>query len=218
MQEERIAEIYHRVSNAYQIFSENGNEWEANGLNSTPFKNLVAAALSTVTHSKRVIRACVALFAVASTPEEILKLDDERLKELIKPVAHYNRKTIQLKEMCRQLIQRHGGEVPATREALLALKGVGPKVADLIMNFNFGGDAIAVDTHIHRLLNRTGMVQTKSAEETALVINAITPAQYRKHAHEWLIQHGGLICTARKPKCEECIIRDLCEYRKPTSY
>ena len=79
MQEERIAEIYHRVSNAYQIFSENGNEWEANGLNSTPFKNLVAAALSTVTHSKRVIRACVALFAVASTPEEILRLDDERL-------------------------------------------------------------------------------------------------------------------------------------------
>lgn len=212
MDEEKVEMIYIQLKNHYKLFSEFDNEWSANILDSTPFKNLVSTMLSTMTHSKRVAKAATDLFAAASTPEDILKLEDYHLTELIKPVAHYNRKTKLLKQMCTQLIERHDGQVPSNRTDLLALSGVGPKVADLVMNFTFGSDEIAVDTHIHRLLNRTGVVETKSALETSKDINDITPAPYKKHAHEWLIQHGMQVCVARKPKCDQCIIKDSCEY------
>lgn len=212
MDEEKVEMIYIQLKDHYKLFSEFDNEWSANNLDSTPFKNLVSTMLSTMTHSKRVAKAATGLFAAASTPEDILKLEDDQLTELIKPVAHYNHKTKLLKQMCTQLIERHDGQVPSNRTDLLALSGVGPKVADLVMNFTFGSDEIAVDTHIHRLLNRTGVVETKSALETSKEINDITPAQYKKHAHEWLIQHGMQVCIARKPKCDQCIIKDSCEY------
>ena len=213
MEKVKIAEIYKILSQTYPIFSENENDWSGNGLDSTPFKSLISVMLSTMTNSKRVVRACVALFAEISTPEELLKLDDDYLKELIKPVAHYNRKTKHLKEMCKQLLERHDGQVPGNREDLLALTGVGLKCADIMMNFTFGGDSIAIDTHVHRVLNRTGMVETKTAEETSVKVTNITPLEYRKHAHEWLIQHGMQICVARTPKCSECSILGLCEFK-----
>lgn len=208
----KLDSIYKNLSQTYQIFSEKKDDWSGNGLNSTPFKSLVSVMLSTMTNSKRVIRTALALFEQISTPEELLKLDDDHLRELIKPVAHYNRKTKHLKDMSNQLIERHNGQVPETREELLALIGVGIKCADIIMNFTFGGDSIAVDTHVHRFLNRTGIVKTKSAEETAKLIVDITPNEYRKHAHEWLIQHGMNTCVARNRKCSECSIVELCEY------
>lgn len=212
MDQEKIEKIYEILSKNYPLFDEQNNEWATRGLNSTPFKNLVSVNLSTMTNTKRVIRAAVALFSEISTPQELLQLSDERLTELIKPVAHYNRKTKMLKEMCQQLIEKHDGQVPQTREELLALKGVGRKSVDILMNFTFGSDSIAVDTHVHRVLNRTGIVKTKAAEETANAIQEITPDRYRKHAHEWLIQHGMHTCTARNPKCAECRIYELCEW------
>jgi endonuclease-3 len=217
MAKKKIEKVYEKLSNEYEIFAENDNEWEKNGLNSTDFKSLVSVMLSTMTHTKRVIRACNALYDKATTPKEILDLSDDELTELIKPVAHYNRKTKHLKEMCQQLIDNHNGEVPRTEKELLELQGVGRKCADILMNFNFGGDTIAVDTHVHRVLNRLGIVDTKTNEDTADEINRLTPKKYKKHAHEWLIQHGMNICKSRKPKCEECIVSDLCDYYEKVS-
>lgn len=214
MKQEQIAAIYNQLSQTYPRFTDIQSEWSESMLNSTPFESLVSVVLSTMTHSRRLQIACEQLFAVISTPEEVLALDDNRLKALIQPVAHYNRKTKNLKEMCTQLIQRHHGQVPRTREELLALTGVGLKCADIVMNFTYGSDAIAVDTHVHRVLNRTGIVTTKTAEETSQAVNSITPQEYRKHAHEWLIQHGMYTCTARKPKCSHCAIAHWCEYRQ----
>lgn len=212
-QPEKISEIYKRLSENYLTFAENGNEWDAQGLSSSTFKNLVSVTLSTMTHTKRVIAACTALYAKAETPQDILTLDDDELITLIKPVAHYNRKAKHLKTMCHQLLTRHNGQVPNTKKELLALQGVGMKCADLIMNFNFGSADIAIDTHIQRVLNRLGIVKTTSAKQTSLVINAITPESYKKHAHEWLIQHGMNVCTARAPQCEKCLLSDLCDWQ-----
>jgi endonuclease-3 len=217
MDNSKIENIYNTLSQIYPLFSEQNNEWTTNGLNNTPFKNLVSVNLSTMTHTKRVIRAATALFAEISTPQELLQLSDEHLTELIKPVAHYNRKTKMLKEMCQQLIEKHDGQVPRTREELLALKGVGRKSVDILMNFSFGKDTIAVDTHVHRVLNRTGVVKTKNAEESADIINEITPDKYKKHAHEWLIQHGMKTCFAKKPNCKECKIHQFCDWENKES-
>lgn len=207
----KIEQVYTQLSNTYQIFSENDNDWDNNGLSNTPFKSLVSVKLSTMTHTKRVIKAALALYAEISTPEELLNLDDARLVELIKPVAHYNRKAQHLKEMCKQLIEKHNGEVPRTREELMALQGVGRKCVDIMMNFTFNVDAIAVDSHVHRVLNRIGLVNSKNHVETADIINQITPIRFKKHAHEWLIQHGMHTCIAQKPKCSDCTITTLCD-------
>ena len=217
MAEKKIRKIYQILSKEYLTFAKNNNEWESNGLNSTDFKSLVSTMLSATTHSKRVIKACKALFAQATTPQEILELTDKKLAELIKPVAYYNNKTKYLKEMSRQIIERHNGKVPQTKKELMDLQGVGRKTAEILINFNFGGNTIAVDTHIHRLLNRLGVVDTKKNTATSDIINEITPENYKKHAHEWLIQHGGKVCIARKPKCEECVITKYCDYYQSKS-
>ena len=172
----------------------------------------MSVSLSTMTTSKRTIAAATALYKEISTPQELLELDDKKLTALIKPVAHYNRKTVSLKKMAQQLIENHDGEVPRTKEELLELQGVGRKVADILMNFNFGEPTIAVDTHVHRVLNRLGVVNTKAHEKSADEINDITPKRYKEHAHEWLIQHGMKVCKARSPKCEECPLAELCNY------
>ena len=214
MDKKKITRIYEVLSATYQTFAENGNEWDANGLSSTPFKSLVSVMLSTMTNSKRVIRAAIALFAEATTPEQLLALHDDELTALIKPVAHYNRKTLHLNEMSQQLLDRHHGQVPRTREALMALQGVGRKCTDIMLNFTFEAPAIAVDTHVLRVLNRLGVIATESAQQAADEINALTPDNYKQHAHEWLIQHGMKVCVARKPRCEECPLTQLCEYYK----
>lgn len=212
MAQKKVEQLYKILSKTYLTFKEVDNEWEDNGLSSTPFKSLVSVMLSTMTHTKRVIKAANALYAEVSTPQELLHLPDEHLTELIRPVAHYNRKTQHLKEMCRQLLERHGGEVPHTRAELLALQGVGRKCVDIMMNFTFGAPAIAVDTHVFRVLNRVGIVHTESQVVAADEINRLTPDRFKQHAHEWLIQHGGKVCIARKPKCDECPLTQLCDY------
>jgi endonuclease III len=212
MKQKRIAEIYRILSENYVTFEETEDPWITNGLSSTPFRALVSGCLSTVTVTSRVVKACIPLYQRVSNFEELLALDDEELRSMIKPVAHYNRKTEYLKTLCRQIINEHGGQIPNNREDLLKLQGVGRKVADLMMNFIFSEDTVAVDTHILRLLNRLGIVTTDSAEVAANVIDAATPKIYKRHAHEWLIQHGMKVCTARTPKCQGCVLVDQCSY------
>ncbi|WP_336765950.1 endonuclease III domain-containing protein [Paenibacillus sp. USHLN196] len=212
MDQQRIILIYERLRKTQPTFVETDNDWIAKGLSSTPFKALVSVAISTMTTEKRTIDACTALYDKISTPQQLLQLEDEELSSLIKPAAHYNRKTKNLKKMCQQLIERHNGEVPCTRDELLALTGVGRKCTDILMHFTFSEPTIAVDTHVHRVVNRLGMTHTISREDTADAINQITPLKFKHHAHEWIIQHGMKICIARKPKCSECSLTDFCDH------
>ena len=212
---ENISEIYSILSESYDIFEkQTDNPWAANGLSSNPFRNLVSICLSTMTVTNRVIKACVPLFAKVSTFEELLELDDDELREIIRPVAHYNLKTKYLKTMAQQILTKFNGEIPNNEKDLLSLEGVGPKVANMMMNFIYDKPTIAVDTHILRLLNKLDFVNTSSAEKATEIINKITPDEYKKHAHEWLIQHGMKICHARKPICNECVISNYCNYNK----
>lgn len=206
----RLAAIYRALSETYLTYEEMDDPWMTNGLSATPFRHLVSGCLSTVTVTKRVVSACVPLYARVSTFAELLALDDDELRDLIRPVAHYNRKTANLKIMCRQIIEQHGGEIPSDRESLLKLQGVGRKVADLVMNHLFSEDSIAVDTHVLRVLRRLEIVEDTTAEKAADTINAITPAEYKRHAHEWLIQLGMQVCHARSPNCESCVVLKLC--------
>lgn len=205
-----LTSIYDILSRTYPTYEEMDDPWMANGLSATPFRHLVSGCLSTVTVTKRVVSAAVPLYLQVSTFEELLALDDEELRAIIKPVAHYNRKTVNLKILARQIIEEHGGEIPNDRESLLKLQGVGRKVADLMMNHLFSEDSIAVDTHVLRVLQRLDVVKDTTAGKAADTINAITPACYKRHAHEWLIQLGMQVCHARSPDCASCVVSHLC--------
>src|SRR5580700_4598094 len=185
-------------------------------LHSTPFELLVAVMLSAHTTDKSVNAATRVLFAVANTPAAIAALGVAGVKPYIKSVGLYNTKAANLVRLCQQLLEQHGGELPAERAALEALPGVGRKTASIILNMVFGEVEIAVDTHIFRVANRTGLApgKTPRAVETALLAN--TPPRFRKDAHHWLLLHGRYVCRARSPACPTCIIRDLCEYPHKT--
>ena len=185
-------------------------------LYTTPFELLVAVMLSAHTTDKSVNAATRKLFPVANTPEALLKLGEEGVKPYLKTVGLYNAKTKNLIGLCQQLLDKHGGQVPADREALEALPGVGRKTASVILNTVFGHVEIAVDTHIFRVANRTGLApgKTPRAVEDALVLN--TPDEFKLNAHHWLLLHGRYVCTARVPACPRCIIKDLCEYPHKT--
>ena len=182
----------------------------------SPFELLVAVMLSAHTTDKSVNAATRILFPVANTPEAILALGVEGLKPYIRSVGLYNTKSQNLIGLCRQLVERHGGRLPGDRASLEALPGVGRKTANIILNMVFGQTEIAVDTHIFRVANRTGLAPGKTPREVEDSLVANTPAEFRKDAHHWLILHGRYVCTARKPACPTCIIRDLCEYRHKT--
>jgi endonuclease-3 len=185
-------------------------------LHSTPFELLVAVMLSAHTTDRSVNAATRNLFPVANTPAAILALGVERVKSYIKPVGLYNTKANHLVGLARQLIERHGGEVPADRAALEALPGVGRKTASIILNMVFDQVEIAVDTHIFRVANRTGLAPGRTPREVEDALTANTPPEYRKDAHHWLLLHGRYVCKARSPACPKCIIRDLCEYPHKT--
>lgn len=206
----RLSAIYDILSRTYPTYEEMDDPWMANGLSATPFRHLISGCLSTVTVTKRVVSAAVPLYQRVSTFEELLALDDEELRAIIKPVAHYNMKTAMLKVLCRQIIENHDGKIPSDRESLLKLMGVGRKVADLVMNHLFSEDSIAVDTHVLRVLQRLEIIEETTAEKAADTINAITPASYKRHAHEWLIQLGMQVCHARLPDCASCVVSKLC--------
>ncbi len=178
----------------------------------SPFELLVAVILSAQSTDKKVNEATARLFPVANTPQALLELGEERLKPFIKTIGLYNIKAANLLKTCALLLERHGGAVPRDRAALEALPGVGRKTANVMLNTAFGEPTIAVDTHIFRVANRTGLApgQTVRAVEEGLL--AVTPETFRQNAHHWLILHGRYVCTARQPRCAECPIRDLCEY------
>jgi endonuclease III len=185
-------------------------------LHDSPFELLVAVMLSAHTTDKSVNAATRVLFPIANTPAAIYALGVEGVKPYLKNVGLYNTKAKNLIGLCQQLLERHGGEVPGERAALEALPGVGRKTASIILNMVFGEVEIAVDTHIFRVANRTGLAPGKTPLEVEAALHANTPPRYRKDAHHWLLLHGRYVCMARTPACPTCIIRDLCEYPHKT--
>jgi endonuclease-3 len=180
---------------------------------STPFELLVAVMLSAQATDVSVNAATRHLFPVANTPQAILALGEEKLREYIQRIGLYKTKTRHVMQTCRLLVERHGGAVPQTREDLEALPGVGRKTANVILNTAFGQPTIAVDTHIFRLANRIGLAPGKTVLEVENKLLKVVPDEFKHDAHHWLILHGRYVCQARKPKCGACIIRDLCEYK-----
>lgn len=182
----------------------------------SPFQLLIAVILSAQATDVGVNKATARLFPAAATPQQILALGVEGLKPYIKTIGLFNSKAENIIKTCRILVERHGGEVPRTREGLEALPGVGRKTANVILNTAFGEPVIAVDTHIFRVANRTRIAVGKSPLEVETRLTRLTPDEFRKDAHHWLILHGRYVCKARRPECPECIIADLCEYRFKT--
>jgi endonuclease III len=183
---------------------------------SSPFELLVAVVLSAQATDKSVNLATRTLFKHANTPQAIFALGVAGLSQYIKTIGLYNTKAKNVIELCRILLERHGGQVPESREALEALPGVGRKTANVILNTAFGQATIAVDTHIFRVANRTGLARGENVFEVEQQLLTVVPAEYLHDAHHWLILHGRYTCIARKPKCPECPILDLCEYREKT--
>ena len=178
----------------------------------TPFELLVAVILSAQATDKSVNLATRELFPVANTPEKILALGEGGLREYVQRIGLYQTKSKHIIQMSRLLLEQHGGAVPQTREALEALPGVGRKTANVVLNTAFGQPTIAVDTHIFRVANRTGLAPGKTVLEVEHKLLKVVPDEFKHDAHHWLILHGRYVCQARKPKCGICIINDLCEY------
>jgi endonuclease-3 len=182
----------------------------------TPFELLIAVILSAQATDVGVNKATRKLFPVANTPQKVLDLGEDGLKRYISAIGLFNAKAKNVIAACRILVERHGGEVPRTREALEALRGVGRKTANVVLNTAFGEPTIAVDTHIFRVANRTGLAPGKSVRIVEDKLVKVVPPEFRKEAHHWLILHGRYVCKARKPDCPRCAINDLCAYRHKT--
>ena len=182
----------------------------------SPFELLVSVVLSAQATDRSVNLATDRLFPRANTPRAVLELGQAGLEEHIKSIGLYRTKAKNLLATCRLLLERHSGEVPRTREALEQLPGVGRKTANVILNTAFGEPTIAVDTHIFRVANRTGIAPGKNVVAVEEKLLKFVPEEFRHDAHHWLILHGRYVCVARKPKCPACLIRDLCEYKAKT--
>ncbi len=177
-----------------------------------PFTLLVAVVLSAQATDAGVNKATPALFALADTPEKMLKLGEDKVRDLIKTIGLFRTKAKNVVALSRILVEQHGGQVPRDREALEALPGVGRKTANVVLNVAFGEPTIAVDTHIFRVGNRTGLAVGKTPLEVEMKLMDVVPKKYLLHAHHWLILHGRYTCVARRPLCEKCIIADLCKW------
>lgn len=184
----------------------------------TPFELLIAVVLSAQATDKGVNKATEKLFDVANTPQAILALGEAGLKEYIKTIGLFNSKAANIIKLCEALLKHHGGDVPQDRAALEALAGVGRKTANVILNTAFGHPTIAVDTHIFRVANRTGLAPGKNVLEVEKKLDKTVPKQHKKDAHHLLILHGRYVCMARKPRCAECCIADLCEFKQKSLY
>ena len=183
----------------------------------SPFELLVAVVLSAQATDVGVNKATAKLFRVAGTPQQMLALGEEGLKRYVNTLNFFNTKAKNLIRTCRALVERHGGDVPRDRESLEALPGVGRKTANVILNTAFGEAAIAVDTHIFRVANRTKLAPGKTPRDVEDKLMKVTPDEFKKNVHHWLILHGRYVCKARKPNCPECVIADLCEYKAKTT-
>ena len=182
----------------------------------SPFELLAAVLLSAQATDVSVNKATRVLYPVANTPQEILKLGVPKLEGYIKTIGLYRSKAKHLLETCRMLVELHGGEVPRTRAELEALPGVGRKTANVVLNVAFGEPTMAVDTHIFRVGNRTGLAPGKTPLEVELKLEKRVPPPYRLHAHHWLILHGRYVCVARKPLCWQCAVAPYCDYKPKT--
>jgi endonuclease-3 len=181
-----------------------------------PYTLLVAVVLSAQATDAGVNRATKDLFKTVDTPEKMLKLGEEGLKRHIKTIGLYNAKAKNVIALSKLLIERHASEVPKDREALQALPGVGRKTANVVMNIAWGEETFAVDTHVFRICNRTGLAPGRTPDEVEAGLERKVPAPYRRHAHHWLILHGRYVCKARVPECPRCVVRDLCRYKEKT--
>ncbi len=182
----------------------------------SPFELLISVILSAQATDVSVNKVSAELYPVANTPQAILDLGEDGLKTYIKTIGLFNSKAKNIIKTCRLLLDKHGGQVPRTRAELEALPGVGRKTANVVLNTAFGEPTIAVDTHIFRVSNRTGLAHGKTPLEVEKRLTKLTPEEYRKNAHHWLILHGRYTCKARKPECPDCVINELCEYRGKT--
>jgi endonuclease III len=182
-----------------------------------PFTLLVAVVLSAQATDAGVNKATPALFKLADTPDKMVKLGEARVRALIKTIGLYRTKAKNVVALSRILIEKHGGQVPHDRNALEALPGVGRKTANVVLNIAFGEPTIAVDTHIFRVGNRTGLAVGKTPLDVEMKLMQVVPEKYRLHAHHWLILHGRYVCLARRPLCEKCIIADLCKWPGKTT-
>jgi endonuclease-3 len=182
-----------------------------------PYTLLVAVALSAQATDVSVNKATKALFAKVKTPQKMVALGEDGLRDYIKTIGLYNAKARNVIALSQQLITNHKGEVPRDRDALEALPGVGRKTANVVLNVAFGEKTIAVDTHIFRVGNRTGMARGKTPDDVEAKLNKAVPEKYKLHAHHWLILHGRYICKARRPDCPLCPVRDLCAFKDKTT-
>jgi len=182
----------------------------------TPFELLVAVVLSAQATDKSVNLATAKLFPVANTPDRIFRMGEEKLTGYIQTIGLFRTKAKNVIGLSRIILEEYGGEVPRTREQLERLPGVGRKTANVVLNTAFGQPTMAVDTHIFRVANRTGLGPGKDPLEVEQKLLKFTPPEFLKDAHHWLILHGRYVCVARKPKCPECLIRDLCDYKGKT--
>jgi endonuclease III len=181
-----------------------------------PYTLLIAVVLSAQATDAGVNKATPALFAAADTPATMVALGEERVRDYIKSIGLYRTKAKNVIALSQKLIDEHGGVVPPSREALEALPGVGRKTANVVLNIAFGEPTIAVDTHIFRVGNRTGLAPGKTPLEVEMNLEAVVPDHFKRHAHHWLILHGRYTCLARRPQCEKCIINDLCRWPEKT--
>ncbi len=184
---------------------------------SSPFELLVAVTLSAQATDVGVNKATRKLFPVANTPQAILALGEDGLKKYIATIGLYNAKAKNVIAACAMLVEQHGGEVPRDRAALEALPGVGRKTANVVLNTAFGEPVMAVDTHIFRVSNRTGLAPGKDVRAVEDLLIKVIPAEFLLDAHHWLILHGRYVCKARKPDCPQCVIRDLCRFKEKTA-
>ncbi|EON12236.1 MULTISPECIES: endonuclease III [Pandoraea] len=182
----------------------------------SPFELLIAVLLSAQATDVSVNKATRKLYAVANTPAKMLALGEAGVSDYIKTIGLYRTKAKNVIATCQLLLDRHGGEVPRSREALEALPGVGRKTANVVLNTAFGEDTIAVDTHIFRVANRTGLAPGKDPLAVELALERVTPREFKHDAHHWLILHGRYVCKARKPECWHCAIEPLCDFRPKT--
>ncbi|MGE3874561.1 MAG: endonuclease III [Parvibaculaceae bacterium] len=207
---DQVAEVFRRFREA-----DPHPEGELDYLN--PYTLLVAVALSAQATDVSVNRATGPLFKIADTPEKMLALGEEKLISHIRAIGLYRTKAKNVMALSRILIDKHGGGVPPERSALEELPGVGRKTANVVLNIAFGEPTIAVDTHIFRVGNRTGLAPGKTPLEVELKLEKVVPQEYKRHAHHWLILHGRYICKARKPECWRCLIGDLCLFKPKTA-
>jgi len=183
-----------------------------------PYQLLVAVVLSAQATDASVNIACRPLFAGIKKPQQMVDFGEDALRDAIKTIGLFNTKAKNVIALSQALIDRHGGEVPRTREELQALPGVGRKTANVVLNTAFGEETFAVDTHVFRVCNRTGLAPGKTVDEVEAKLEKIVPQPFRRDAHHWLILHGRYVCTARNPHCGACPIEDLCEYPHKTEY